>query len=84
MVQGQIKKQSPLVQKKKSKAARGIKIAPKNQKEATKRSLQKKLSSKTIVHTETLMAARAGATGKLTIMKNTADKALEKARAKAQ
>ena len=78
-MQGHVKtKQRP--DKPKSKAARGIRIAPKDKGLAKKKAMQKKLTSRNMVHTETLMAARAGATGKLTIMKKAADKALEKAR----
>ncbi|KAJ1327208.1 hypothetical protein BSLG_010550 [Batrachochytrium salamandrivorans] len=43
---------------------------------------QKKLASTNIKNTESLMASRAGATGKLTILKGIADKATDKAKAK--
>lgn len=88
MAQGTTKKQTTSVlarkaaQKRGTIAARGIRIAPKTSALISQKKMQKKLSSRNITHTESLMAARAGATGKLTIMKGVADKALETAKAK--
>ncbi|KAJ3289535.1 hypothetical protein HDU76_007518, partial [Blyttiomyces sp. JEL0837] len=52
-------------------------IAPKKANLAKQVKLQKKLSAQTIQDTERQMAAKAGATGKLTIMKGVADKAIK-------
>ncbi|TPX71538.1 hypothetical protein SpCBS45565_g01001 [Spizellomyces sp. 'palustris'] len=57
------------------KRREGKYIAPKSKTLITQKNLQKKLAAKAIVQTEQLMAARAGATGKLTIMKSVAQKA---------
>ncbi|KAJ3015657.1 hypothetical protein HKX48_004446 [Thoreauomyces humboldtii] len=57
------------------KAREGKYIAPKARNLVTHKNLQKKLSARSIVQTERLMAARAGATGKLTIMKTLGEKA---------
>ncbi|KAJ3155199.1 hypothetical protein HDU89_007390 [Geranomyces variabilis] len=57
------------------KAREGKFIAPKAKALITQKNLQKKLSARSIVQTERLMAARAGATGKLNMreLKKTAD-----------
>ncbi|KAJ3149517.1 hypothetical protein HDU86_006922 [Geranomyces michiganensis] len=57
------------------KAREGKYIAPKVKQLITQKNLQKKLSARSIVQTERLMAARAGATGKLNMreLKKTAD-----------
>ncbi|TPX58624.1 hypothetical protein PhCBS80983_g03003 [Powellomyces hirtus] len=57
------------------KAREGKYIAPKVRSLVNQKTLQKKLSARSIVQTERLMAARAGATGKLTIMKTLGEKA---------
>jgi Protein of unknown function (DUF2462) len=86
MAQGQHKaKSSSLLarqaQKKKGTvAARGIRIAPKDAGLIAQKRMQKRLSSRNIAHTESVMAAKAGATGKLTIMKKIADSKLEQIR----
>lgn len=72
------RKQSVLVKKK--VAHRGIRIAPKDSHLVLQKKMQKKLASRNIANTESLMAARAEATGKLTIMKKVGEAALEKLR----
>ncbi|KAH6595025.1 hypothetical protein BASA61_003900 [Batrachochytrium salamandrivorans] len=70
MVQGQKKTKSVLASKAASKtkeAHRGMRIAPKATGIIKQKSIQKKLASTNIKNTESLMASRAGATGKLTI-----------------
>ncbi|KAJ3051426.1 hypothetical protein HK097_007546 [Rhizophlyctis rosea] len=66
------------------KRREGKHIAPKKRALVTQKNLQKKLSAKSISQTEKLMAARAGATGKLTIMKGIADKANAEQKEKAK
>ncbi|KAI9093034.1 hypothetical protein DFS34DRAFT_631369 [Phlyctochytrium arcticum] len=87
MAQGKLKKSAvkkPALANAKPKASlaalgpkkrEGKFIAPKAKSLITQKNLQKKLSARSIVQTESLMAARAGATGKLTIMKSLANKA---------
>ncbi|KAI8825893.1 uncharacterized protein EV422DRAFT_514598 [Fimicolochytrium jonesii] len=96
MAQGKFKKASAgpssvLAKKHQKKELTGPKkregkaIAPKHRALISQKTLQKKLSAKSIVQTERLMAARAGATGKLTIMKKLGEQAkaeLDKAKAK--
>jgi hypothetical protein len=67
MTQKPPKKHSILVKKTKTKP-----------KATPQKKMLKKLNANTMRHTEQLMAARAGATGKLSILKPLADKALEK------
>jgi hypothetical protein len=67
---------------KKKTAHRGIRIAPKNTGLIAQKKIQRKLASRNISHTESIMAGRAGATGKLTIMKKVGEGALEKLREK--
>ncbi|KAJ3297205.1 hypothetical protein HK104_000722 [Borealophlyctis nickersoniae] len=88
MAQGNIKKSSSGAAKKSeaSKKQRDLKlsgpkkragkyVAPKKQALISQKSLSKKLAARSITQTEKLMAARAGATGKLTIMKPVAEQA---------
>ncbi|KAJ3116609.1 hypothetical protein HK100_001013 [Physocladia obscura] len=55
----------------------GTSIAPKKSALVKNLSLRKKLTAGAIVDTERQMAAKAGSTGKLTIMKATAEKGLK-------
>ncbi|KAJ3044477.1 hypothetical protein HDV00_001904 [Rhizophlyctis rosea] len=89
MAQGLVKKAGAAAAKKAQeqkalgpKRREGKYIAPKSRKLITQKNLQKKLSSGSIAATEKIMAARAGATGKLTIMKGLADKARAEEKAK--
>ncbi|KAL2919272.1 hypothetical protein HK105_200915 [Polyrhizophydium stewartii] len=83
MVQGAVKKTKSVLASKAAKKVephRGRRIAPKSATVIEHKKMQKKLTAASIVATESLMAARAGATGKLTIMKSVAEKAQEKAK----
>ncbi|EGF81295.1 hypothetical protein BATDEDRAFT_87545 [Batrachochytrium dendrobatidis JAM81] len=81
MVQGQKKPKSVLASKSTKKSNehhRGKRVAPKSAGIIKQKSIQKKLASANIKNTESLMAVRAGATGKLTILKDVAEKGQEK------
>ncbi|KAI9014785.1 hypothetical protein BC832DRAFT_526618, partial [Gaertneriomyces semiglobifer] len=56
----------------------GKHIAPKSKALISEKAIQKRLSAQSIVQTEMLMAARAGATGKLTIMSKVAKEGKDK------
>ncbi|ORY91273.1 hypothetical protein BCR43DRAFT_527872 [Syncephalastrum racemosum] len=81
MVQGSLKKVSNPAAKKKSqqkpgKMKKGARsIAPKQPKLVKERKLQKQLSAKINDNIERQMAVKAGAVGKLTLMKKVADSA---------
>ncbi|KAJ3217799.1 hypothetical protein HDU67_007216 [Dinochytrium kinnereticum] len=81
MVQGQLKPKAggAGVKKKASPGPKrgGTKIAPKKAQLVRQLQMKKKLTASTIVATERQMAAKAGATGKLTIMRDVADKAIK-------
>jgi hypothetical protein len=80
MAQGQHKAKttaSQLLKKvNKNKISRGIRAAPKSQMLLKEREMQRKLAARNIQNTESQMAMKAGQTGKLTIMKPIADKAI--------
>ncbi|ORX96411.1 hypothetical protein K493DRAFT_407248 [Basidiobolus meristosporus CBS 931.73] len=59
--------------KKTTKPKRGIVIPPKKQTLVKQKNVQKKLTSNINKNIETIMATRAGAVGKLTIMKGYVD-----------
>jgi hypothetical protein len=61
---------------------RGKKATPKSHLLLKEREMQRKLSAKNIQNTEAQMAAKAGQTGKLTIMKSIADKAIKESKKK--
>ncbi|KAK9761436.1 hypothetical protein K7432_013662 [Basidiobolus ranarum] len=67
------KKSSSSSSKKPSKPKRGIVIPPKKQTLVKQRKVQQKLTSNINKNIETIMATRAGAVGKLTIMKGYAE-----------
>eukprot|EP00842_Homolaphlyctis_polyrhiza_P000952 jgi/Hompol1/1858/HPOL_005755-RA len=90
MVQGAKKQSSSILAAKvskktesQSKPHRGKNIAPKDTALIRKKKLQQKLRANSITNLESTMAAKAGSTGKLTIMRSVADSAKEAAKAKA-
>ncbi|KAI8849070.1 hypothetical protein BC829DRAFT_392794 [Chytridium lagenaria] len=86
MVQGQIKSKPGVGAKKKTSPGPkrgGTKIAPKKATLQKQLTMKKKLAATAIVQTERQIAAKAGSTGKLTIMRNVADKAIKEAKKEA-
>ncbi|KAJ3169067.1 hypothetical protein HK101_011508 [Irineochytrium annulatum] len=82
MAQGAVKKNKGAAAKNKKDKPTGPKrggttIAPKKANLTKQLALKKKLTAGTINETERQMAARAGTTGKLTIMKKTAEGAIK-------
>jgi hypothetical protein len=89
MPQKQLKKSTSQlakkVNKKSNRIQRGMKATPKSHLVLKEREMQRKLAAKNIQNTEAQMALKAGQTGKLTIMKPIADKAIrEKEQAEKQ
>lgn len=82
MVQGQIKQKSSgsilakQAGKQNKRISRGMRVAPKSQGAQKEKAMQKKLSARNIQNTEIQMSVKAASTGKLTIMKGIADKAM--------
>ncbi|KAI9202520.1 uncharacterized protein BJ171DRAFT_513333 [Polychytrium aggregatum] len=74
MAQGVVKQKAATAKKSPVKR-RGVAIAPKKAQIAKQRALTKKLTGVQIQKTEKLLAAKAGAVGKLTIMKPVAQEA---------